>query len=344
MWILLEDGKSLGTPAGYTSFAIMPTSLDMATAEVVEMVQRVQCSTDCCDPHRVDPPQRASPGDKLPPAIIVKITFPQGNLIVPGQQLKVQLELLEPEPADSETHVDMFLGHWTRVLKSPPLLNDAKCSERYSEFNPLSTSNNMAYGSATGLVESKIQYGAPTVLTLDISPNSPIDAPGAFFTSEARIKMHIIRRHKISMNIPTLRRFGASSLVPEGYVQGGLSKISGRWAYDPDGMPETVAYSHDLQLPLVRPRSVGVPYSQAFESTEQPIMAPGHVQTRAEAEEAGAHFEFKLRETIDIPLELDSFIGQYVGVLWTANEKDLAAAQAASPINTAVMEQVIFNW
>ena len=346
VWVQLEDGKFLNAPAGYTSFVIGPTSLDRGTAEVLEMmlqVPREQYFADCRHPQSVDAARYCPTDDSLPSMITVKMRFPQGNVIVPGQKLKIQLELLEPEPVDSETRVEILLRHQAHVLKSPPPLNETKCHKGYSQISLLSSSSNTTYGSTNSFTESKIQYGALTVLTLDISPNFPIDAPGAFFTSQTWINMRIIRRQRINMNSPNLWRFGASSLVPEGYVQGGLSKISGRWAYDPDGMPEIVAYDHDFQLPLVRPKSVGLSYSQALESTEQPIMAPGHVQTRAEAEEAGAHFEFKLREPIDIPLELDSFIGQYVGVLWTVHEKDLAAVQAASPINTVVTEQVVSN-
>jgi len=359
----MENGKYLGAPAGYTSFAVNPTGLDNGSdltslkehldnqemKSAVSTVSYVPRVPNCIGRRSLGA-VKCCHDDAFPTTIPVKVSFPQGNVTIPGRQLVVQLELLEPEPVDSETHVIVSLGYHTRVVEGTPLPDGVQCSEGQSQFNTLSSPNGWRYR-ISNRISSHIVYGVPTVATLDVGLDSPIDAPGAFFTSTSAIDLRIIRRNRISTSQPHIWDYDADKLVPEGYAHDGLSPTSGRWAYDSDGhiqelLKSMQSYEQDIQLQLFKPKSVGLTYQEAFGSAEQPIMAPTHVQTWEEAKSARARFEFRLVGQIDIPLALDSFVGQYVGALWTAREQDLAAARVVAPADargSTVAEQVVFH-
>ena len=285
--------------------------------------------------------------DEFPSTIPVQLTFPQGNLVVPGEKLQVHVELLEPEPTDSETSIVMHLRHHPYVSEGSSLLIGAQCTDGYILSTLVSSSNANSDEIDHRFFDSKIVNGAPTIATLSIGSNSPIDAPGAFFTSKAWVDLHVTRRHRVSTSFPGLWHLATNRLIPKDYVHDGQSPISGRWAYDAHGViGSQQSYEHRIELPLAKPKPIGTAYHEALRSTEQPIMASGHVQTRQEAEQAGARFEDKLPERTDITLDLDLFLGQYVGLLWPARGQSPATTHAASSLNTGaptVGEQVVFN-
>ena len=370
MWVVLEDSKELGAPAGYTSFAIDPVNFDKNSATIspdgpindpgakeVEMVLHVPQVESSFRQRMLGAANAAkdSQKDDFPSSIALKITFPQGNIVVPGEDLKFILELLEPEPADTKTEVTLSLEAPAHILGDRPLLRGAKCSDsmwRQGSFNALRSSNSEGSDDGNGRYFSKsMRSGEATVVTLKISPDTAIDSPGAFFASRVQLNMHIIRRHRASMFAPGLLSFGDYEHIPKDYVQDGQSSESGPWALDFDRRLDSAeSYEHRIELPLAKLKSIGLAYHEALGSTEQPVMAPGHVQTREEAEDAGARFAFKLKGRLDIPGDLDLFVGQYVGMLWKAHEQNITVVHTTRPpvvdaggSADGITEQIVFG-
>jgi len=366
---VLEDGRELGAPAGYTSFAINPRNFDRhsattspdgpikdhASAKAVEMVLHVPQMQYSFGQRKLGAANAAKDSQKndFPSSIALKLTFPQGNLVVPGEDLKFTLELLEPEPADTKTEVTLNLESSAHILGDRPLLRGAQPSGTMTQtpFNALSSSNSECLADSNGGYFTKsVRRGEATAVTLNISPETAADSPGAFFTSKVWLTVRIIRSHRASMFVPSIWFFDDYRPIPKGYVQDGQSSESGPWALDSAiRFDSTQSYDHRVELPLAKLKSIGLAYHEALGSTEQPVMASGHVQTREEAEDAGARFAFKLNGRLDIPGDLDLFVGQYVGILWKAHEQNIPVVHTRPQVVDAggsavgITEQVVFD-
>jgi len=368
---VLEDGKELGAPAGYTSFAIDPINFDtssgkispdnplkhLATENRVEMGLYIPPARHDFGPRVMGGADAAkhSQEDELSLGIPVLITLPQGNIVVPGQDFQIIFRLQGPEPADTKTEVTLNLEGSAHILGDRPLLRSAKCSGsmwRQGSFNALRSSNNEGSDDGTLRFSKSMRSGEATVVTFNISPDTAVDSPGAFFSSKMWLNVHIMRHHHASMFAPGPLSFrGNYKHIPKDYVQDGQSSESGPWALDFDRRLDSMqSYEHRIELHPARLKSIGLAYHEALGSTEQPVMAPGHVQTREEAEDAGGRFAFKLKGRLDIPGDLDSFVGQYVGILWKAHEQNVTVVHTTRPPVVdaggsagGITEQVVFD-
>jgi len=331
------NGTEESTAAGFTSFIEEPSGSPSSSGqEPVETSIVLSRSKTPLEEEDWCPFEAAS-------QLGLKIVFPKGNIVTPGQNIVFEAALESSDPPGATT--DLSISFNLQAQSDDPYLAGNQLTYPV-HFNPLRTPYRDE-GSPRDL-------GGPLTSSLStfrvlIPSTAPLASRTTYFTPGAVLVLRVTRKWNQTISSPIWGTEGG--LLPGDYTD--AASISGGWALGDCDNPwhKQRHYTGSLEVSLAREQERGHSYLSA-----DFVLAPKLLQNqvvhdvdvdfelvRPEKRESvfrGLRFLDKIQEPVH---ELEGFIGQYVGSLWSKYRSEHPITSALAVDDVRDSNQHVFS-